>query len=107
MKVTRNIILDLLPLYLAGEASPDTQILVDQYLENDPELAELAKKTSGLYKTGDMPLPLKKEDQMEAYKEAQKMILQRTLIWGSIIAFAILSALGLAFLAYSMLVSVV
>jgi len=106
MKVTRKVILDLLPLYLAGEASADTQALIDQYLETDPELAEMAKRTAAMNTPEDIPIPLKKEDQMEAYKEAQKMILQRTIIWGSIVAFAILSALGLALLAYFMLVSV-
>jgi anti-sigma factor RsiW len=30
----------LLPLYLAGEASPDTRALVDEYLAGDPELAQ-------------------------------------------------------------------
>jgi hypothetical protein len=106
MNITRNVIIDLLPLYMAGEASPDTQALIEQYLETDPELAETAKKTAATDKPGDIPIPLKKEYQMEAYKEAQKLILQRTVIWGTIIAFVILSCLGLAILAYFMLVSV-
>src|SRR5262245_1895000 len=38
MKVTREVILDLLPLYLAGEASPATRALVEEYLRQDPEL---------------------------------------------------------------------
>ncbi len=105
-QVTRNVILDLLPLYLAGEASPDTQALVEGYLKTDPELAEMAKRSALIEEQGDIPVPLKKEDQMEAYKEAQRLILQRILIIGTILAFAILSCLGLAFLAYNMLVSV-
>jgi len=106
MKITRNVILDLLPLYLDGEAHPDTQALVDQYLETDLELAEMAKQSTEMDQPDRIPLPISKEDQMEAYKQAQKLILQRTLIWGSIIAFAILSMLGLALLAFNMLVSV-
>jgi hypothetical protein len=39
MKVTRDVVLDLLPVYLAEEASPDTRALVDEYLRQDPELA--------------------------------------------------------------------
>jgi anti-sigma factor RsiW len=39
MKVTRDVILDLLPLYLSGEASTATRALVDEYLEQDAELA--------------------------------------------------------------------
>jgi hypothetical protein len=40
MNVTREVILDLLPLYLAGEASPGTRALVEEYMRQDPELAE-------------------------------------------------------------------
>jgi len=39
MEVTRDVILDLLPVYLAGEASTDTRALVEAYLERDRELA--------------------------------------------------------------------
>jgi len=106
MEITRNVILDLLPLFLAGEASPDTQALVEHYLEIDPELAEMAKQASLMDKSDDIPIPLRKEDQMDAYEKAQRQILQRTLILGSIIAFVALSLLGVALLIYTFLVSV-
>jgi hypothetical protein len=38
MKVSRDVIADLLPLYAAGEASPDTCALVEEYLRQDEEL---------------------------------------------------------------------
>jgi hypothetical protein len=38
MNVTREVILDLMPVYLAGDASPDTRRLVEEYLRQDPEL---------------------------------------------------------------------
>ena len=44
MKITRNVILDLLPIYVAGEASADTRALMESYLASDPEAAELAKE---------------------------------------------------------------
>src|SRR5262245_31023492 len=40
MNVTREVILDLLPVYLSGEASPATRALIEEYLKQDPELAE-------------------------------------------------------------------
>ena len=46
MNVTRNVIIDLLPLYVAGEVSPDSRALVDEYLKGDPELAESARSTN-------------------------------------------------------------
>ncbi len=106
MKITRNVILDLLPLYLEGEASPDTQALVEQYLGSDPEIAEMAKQASEIEKPDQIPLSVRKESHMEAYKQAQRLILKRTIIWGTIIAFVILSFLGMALLAYFMLISV-
>ena len=42
MTVTRDVVLDLLPLYQAGEASADTRALVDAFLAGDPQLARLA-----------------------------------------------------------------
>jgi hypothetical protein len=43
MNVSRDTIIDLLPLYASGEASPATQELVREYLARDPELAQLAR----------------------------------------------------------------
>ncbi len=40
MKITRNVILDLLPMYLANEVSSETHTLIEKYLETDPELAQ-------------------------------------------------------------------
>src|ERR1700690_4071958 len=40
MNVTREVILDLLPVYLSGEASPATRILVEEFMKQDPELAQ-------------------------------------------------------------------
>lgn len=39
MNVTREIIMDLLPIYLAGEGSQETRALVESFLKQDPELA--------------------------------------------------------------------
>jgi anti-sigma factor RsiW len=39
MNVTRDVVKDLLTVYLAGEASPDTRALVEDYLKSDPQLA--------------------------------------------------------------------
>lgn len=38
MKVTRDVVMDLLPLYVAGEACADTRALVDEFLEQDSDL---------------------------------------------------------------------
>ena len=42
MNVTREIVKDLLPLYVAGEASAESRAAVEEWLRADPELARLA-----------------------------------------------------------------
>jgi hypothetical protein len=40
MKIAREVIVDLLPVYVSGEASSATRTLVEEYLSQDPELME-------------------------------------------------------------------
>ena len=69
MEITRNVVLDLLPLYLAGEVSADTKAIVEEYLENDPALANAAKKLTPLEKPGDAPAPLSRDAELLAYRK--------------------------------------
>lgn len=105
MEVTRDVILDLLPLYLADEVSADTRVLVDEYMKTDPQLAKIAQESAAMALSEDIPIPLTKENQMETYKEAQRLLFQRTLIWAGLLALTLLSCLGLAGLAFFFLVS--
>jgi hypothetical protein len=59
MNVTREVILDLLPVYLAGEASPATRELVEEYLKQDPELARRIRPqwAEGLDRVAPSALP--------------------------------------------------
>jgi len=47
MRITREIVKDLLPLYAAGEASADTRAAVEEWLRDDPELARLVEEMRG------------------------------------------------------------
>jgi anti-sigma factor RsiW len=51
MNLTREIVKDLLPLYVSGEASADSRALVESFLAKDPELARLADAL----RAGDLP----------------------------------------------------
>jgi hypothetical protein len=99
MEITRDVILDLLPLYLADEVSADTRTLVEKYLETDPELANIAEKSATLELPKDIPIPLTKEDKMEAYREAKRLMFRRTVILALTISFALLCVLGMISLA--------
>jgi len=46
MEITRDIILDLLPIYLAGEASPATRTLVEEFIQRDADLAQRVRQLS-------------------------------------------------------------
>ena len=43
MKVTREVVNDLWPVYAAGEASADTTVLIEEFLRDDPEFAALVR----------------------------------------------------------------
>lgn len=94
MEITRNVILDLLPLYLADEVSPDTRALVQAYLETDPELGDIAGRLAKSELPGDIPIPLTQEDEMKAYKEAVRLMRIRTIILAVTIAAVLLCAMG-------------
>ncbi len=100
MEITRNVILDLLPLYLADEASEDTKSLVARYLETDPELADIAKKSVPTGLPEDIPIPLTTEDEMEAYKEAKRQIFNRIITIAAILSASALAILILAIVAF-------
>lgn len=99
MDVTRNVIIDLLPLYLADEASADSKALVGEYLERDPELAEMAREAARTELPADAPAPVTWEDKMKAYKEAKRMMLIRTVVLAAIISASVLTLITLGLVA--------
>ena len=89
-KITRNIILDLMPLYLAGEASQDTRELVEEYLKNDKELAEMAKQSTTFNLPADVPVPLETDQALQLYVEAKRQMTIRMAIIGVFIVVILL-----------------
>jgi len=89
-KITRNVILDLMPLYLAGEASQDTKELVEEYLETDKELAEMSKQSTTFNLPKDVPVPLGKDQALQLYIEAKRQMTIRMAIIGTFIMIVLL-----------------
>ena len=89
-KITRNVILDLMPLYLAGEASQDTKELVEEYLETDKELAEMTKQSTTFDLPKDVPVPLEKDQALQLYIEAKRQMTIRMAIIGAFIVIVLL-----------------
>lgn len=78
-EISKDVILDLLPLYLAGEVSEETAALVKEHIEDDPELAETAKEMAKADSLGKVPIPFRKEAALETYSEAKKWMTIRYL----------------------------
>jgi hypothetical protein len=99
MEITRNVILDLLPLYLANEVSEDTRILVNKYLEVDMELAELTKQQINKILVDDFPAPLTTDRELDIYLETKRLMFRRTVLIAGVVGFALLTIIILAILA--------
>lgn len=76
MKIPDHVILDLLPLYLADEVSAETRLLIEAYLHNNPHLADLAKQAKNLEPLQEIPAPINKENEMEAFKKVKRTMFQ-------------------------------
>lgn len=97
MEITRNVILDLLPLYVANEVSADTRALVEKYLETDSELANVAKQLAVMEKPKDIPAPISQNDKMTAYKKARQRNLLITIILAGVLSLFLLFTLYVFF----------
>ena len=98
-ELTKDVVLDLLPLYLAGEVSENTAELVRKYLEDDPELAEKAKEMAKADSLGKVPIPFKRDAALETYNEAKKWMTIRILGLAVIVGFVLIclfTAIGLS-----------
>lgn len=71
--LSRNIILDLLPAYIAGEASEETRALVDEYARSDQQIARLIRAGSlGLTEASEVDAPVHLE--MKAIRRIRSSI---------------------------------
>ena len=77
MKITRDVVIDLLPVYVSGEASADTRELVDEYLASDPELARSIRDDPDLALGSSVPAPLSKDHEMQTFTRTKRALLLR------------------------------
>ena len=102
MKVTREVIYDLLPSYFAGDASNDTRALIEAYFETDPEFARMASRFQTIAAERQRPGAAAEERERETFlcaREAAELPQKArasALFWG----FASLIAFGVAMLTW-------
>jgi anti-sigma factor RsiW len=95
MTLTRDVILDLMPLYLSDEASSDTRALVEHHLDADPDLARLAEEWKRRLPEAPPP-PVSPDAQALAYREAKRQIANRVITLAIVIAGGIFALGGAA-----------
>jgi anti-sigma factor RsiW len=81
--ITRDIITDLLPVYLSGEASAETKALVEAYIKNNPEFAQFVKQESRATFSGRIASEAP-DREMVALRRAKRRIQKKT--WHLVLA---------------------
>jgi len=90
MNVTREVILDLIPIYLAGEASPATRALIDEFLRQDPELAQRVRNLSADSLATITQAPLSSDIELRSLRRARALIGWQKWLFGLGITFTAL-----------------
>ena len=90
MKVTRDVITDLLPLYFSDDASADTRALVDAYFAADPDFARHARahpETNLPPAASAQPI---EETEMRTLQRTRKLLNLRATLQGLVIFLTLL-----------------
>lgn len=94
MTVTRDVVIDLLPVYMAGEASADTRKLVEEFIKKDPLFAAQVEFERGRAFSLPPTPPPATSSEKEALAATQRWLKQRT---STMVVAAIFTVLPLTF----------
>ena len=94
MTISRDVLLDLLPLYLAGEAREGTRALVERHLKTDTELGRIAERMKANPPI-DVPCVEVPDSEMKAFARMKHLMFQRNV-------FLMLAVVSTAFFAVAM-----
>ena len=89
MNVTKEIINDLIPLYVAKECSADTRAVVEDYLQRNPQQAQELRRVMATSVPQGVP-SAKSLDEVRSFREARRRLRRRS--W--LMAFAIFFSLA-------------
>ena len=94
----KNIIMDLIPIYLANEASPETRALVEKFLAENPDIARIVQtQKDSLQIAPGIPAPLTRDHQVSAFKRSRVQLAVYILI-AAIFLLSLVGALVMMFL---------
>ena len=87
MKITKDVIADLLPLYEAGEASADTRALVEAFLKVDPSLLSERSVDSSLKAEA---APAVERDRRQALARTVYLLKRRQMFFAFALCFTLM-----------------
>jgi anti-sigma factor RsiW len=95
MKITRDVIYDLLPAYFAGEVSADTRALIDEFLATDPEFARMTERFRRMFdeRPPDLGGAAAERDRLE---RARRRAERRQIFAGFAVAYTLAALFPLA-----------
>ena len=88
MNITKDIISDLIPLYVANECSADTRVLVDDYLRQHPQDAAELQRIVSTSIPSAMPKAARL-DEMESLLRARRIVRRRSWLMAFAIFFSV------------------
>jgi predicted anti-sigma-YlaC factor YlaD len=88
MNITREVILDLLPAYLSGEASPATRALVEEHMKEDAELAQRVRLLLADNLAKAAPPVLRPELELRSLRRTQSLLSWQKWLFGLGIFFS-------------------
>ncbi len=88
MNVTKEIINDLMPLYIAEECSADTRALVEEYLQRNPQQAEELRR---IMETSipQAATSVKSLDEVRSFREARRRLRRRSWLMALAVFFSL------------------
>ena len=99
MKVTRDVIYDLLPTYFAGDASDDSRSLIEEFFASDPEFGRMAERFRRMNAERPSEATLEEDRAKIVFDRARARVKLRmaALIWGLGAVFPLAMALVIPF----------
>ena len=77
MNITRDIVIDLWPLYESGEASADTRALVEEFLKGDPAFARNLREDGSAKLLAAAPVAREPDHEAKALAATRKRLVKK------------------------------